>query len=303
MQTVADTRSEGVVRRVFAAALPDISLKRLRLLMAGEEFDTWEAGDLVLKLPKTEVHAAKIGRESSIHDLLVKRLGPLIPSIRAIGEPTEVFPFRCIVFERARGRPGQTNNGPIVRPKPWARTTIARDVGAALSRLHGTPTREARAAGIERRKLVLDPIVDVRDDAIAWASRVAGSAVDTFLVDPITASARKAGPSVLCHTDLKGEHIFVSEDGGRVTAIVDWADAAITDPAVDFAGLGIWLGPSFVHEVLNVYTGSSDEGTFHRAMFLARAGLLGYLAENLDGGNSTPVPLLDAQLRAVFAPD
>ena len=84
--------------------------------------------------------------------------------------------------------------------------------------------------------------------------------------------------------------------------IVDWADAAITDPAVDFAGLGIWLGPSFVHEVLNVYTGSSDEGTFHRAMFLARAGLLGYLAENLDGGNSTPVPLLDAQLRAASAP-
>ncbi|HSH32484.1 MAG TPA: phosphotransferase, partial [Actinomycetota bacterium] len=93
----------------------------------------------------------------------------------------------------------------------------------------------------------------------------------------------------------------VSEDGTRLTAIVDWADAAIADPAADLAGLAIWLGPAFVREVLRSYEGPADEGTYHRAVFLARAGLLGFLDGQLAGTSEpAPVAMLDAQLRAVF---
>ena len=303
MQVVGTTSSAPFVRRALSAALPSVPLKRMRLLLAGEEFDTWETDDLILKLPRSQEHAAKIDRELAIHELLIGRLGPLVPPIVAVGEPTDVFPFRCIVFERAPGRQGQTNDGPIVRPKPWARGTLARDIGAALSRLHTTPLRDPRAIGIEDSGLDFEPIVDASDDAIVWASRVVGNAVDAFLVDPIPADARPTGSAVLCHTDLKGEHLFVSEDGGRLTAIVDWADASIADPAVDFAGLAIWLGPSFVREVLGVYTGPADEVTFHRALFLARAGLLSYLGAMLEGTTTASIPVLDAQLRAAFSED
>ncbi len=303
MQVAGLTTSITFARRAFAAALPAVPLKRLRLLLAGEEFDTWETDDLVLKLPRSQAHAAKIDRELAIQELMIERLGSLVPPIVAVGEPTDVFPFRCIVFERAPGRQGQTNDGPIVRPKPWARGTLARDIGAALSTLHGTPLRDPRSIGIVGSGSDFEPIVDASEDAIAWASRVAGHAVDAFLVDPIPVDARPTGSAVLCHTDLKGEHLFVSEDGGRLTAIVDWADASITDPAVDFAGLAIWLGPSFVREVLGVYTGPADEGTFHRALFLARAGLLGYLGAMLEGATTASIPLLDAQLRAAFSED
>ena len=72
--------------------------------------------------------------------------------------------------------------------------------------------------------------------------------------------ARGAAAGVLCHADLKGEHLFVSEDGTRLTAIVDWADAAIADPAADLAGLAIWLGPAFVREVLRSYAGPRGRG-------------------------------------------
>ncbi len=93
----------------------------------------------------------------------------------------------------------------------------------------------------------------------------------------------------------------MSEDGTRLTAIVDWADAAIADPAADLAGLAIWLGPAFVREVLRSYAGPADEGTYHRAVFLARAGLLGFLDEQLAGtSDPAPVAMLDAQLRVVF---
>jgi aminoglycoside phosphotransferase (APT) family kinase protein len=302
VQTVLDTRTEPSARRVLSAAVPEVSLKKLRLLFAGDQFDTWETGELIFKLPRTETYAEKIDREVAIHDLVAERLGALVPPIHAIGEPTEVFPFRCIAFQRARGHQGQINDGPIVRPKPWARAAMARDVANALAKLHKTPLRDAKASGVERRKVDLHPVVDASDDAVAWASRIAGPAVDAFLVDPLPLAARKPGAAVLCNTDLKGEHIFVSEDGGRITGIIDWADAAITDPAADFAGLAIWLGPAFVHEVLDVYTGPADEGTFPRAMFLARAGLLGFLGDQLSTG-SRATALMDAQLRAVFSED
>jgi aminoglycoside phosphotransferase (APT) family kinase protein len=93
----------------------------------------------------------------------------------------------------------------------------------------------------------------------------------------------------------------VSEDGTRLTAIIDWANARLSDPAADLAGLAIWLGPSFVREVLTSYAGPTDEGLFARAVFRARAELLAHLGAQLDGRSNASIALLDAQLRAVFA--
>ncbi len=295
-----DTSSAAVVRPLIAAALPQLSPGRPKLLLAGEEFDTWALGDAVVKFPKDAEHAAKLETERAIYPLLTERLGGIVPAIRASSGPTGDFPFPLMAFERAAGRQGQTSDGPILQPKPWGRTALARELAAALSALHATPLTKAKAAGARPRPLTIDAGVEAGDGAIQWASRVAGEAVDTFLVDPIPAEARSLGKAVLCHGDLKGEHLFVSEDGTRVTAMIDWADVAIADPAVDLAGLGIWLGPGFVREVLTSYTGPADEGTYHRAIFLAREGLLACLEDRLEGRTTAPVPVLEAQLRAVF---
>ena len=270
-------------------------------MFAGEEFDTWEVDGGVVKFPKAAADAAKLDREVAIAGLLSERLGPLVPAVRAVAIAVDGFPYCSVVFERARGRPGQTAEGQMVRPKPWARTSLARDVAAALSTLHATPLKRARAAGAKKRVLDLDAMMDIDQKAIAYASRVVGDAIDRFLVDPFPAEARQGGAWVLCHGDVKGEHLYVSEDGGRLTGIVDWADLAISDPALDLAGLVIWLGEDFLRAVLDLYTGPADEGTLPRALFLARAGLLGFLQLQLAGEVHAPRALLDAQLRAAFA--
>jgi aminoglycoside phosphotransferase (APT) family kinase protein len=299
-----DTRAPAVMGPIISDAFPDLTTPRPRLLFAGEEFDTWGAGDVVMKFPRSERDARRLSIEIAVHPLIAERLGKLVPAIVGVAEPSERFPFPSVAYTSARGRQGQTIEGPIIQPKPWARTTLARELAEALTRLHTTPMRSVKAAGVEVRPVVLDPQVDVGEDAIAWARRVAGDAVDAFLSDPLPMDARDAATGVLCHADLKGEHLFVSEDGTRLTAIIDWADAAIADPAADLAGLAIWLGPGFVRQVLRTYEGPADEGTYHRAVFLARAGLLGYLDEQLTGdAEPAPVAMLDAQLRAVFRED
>jgi hypothetical protein len=295
-----DTTSKPFVRRVLAEGMPELKQTGLRLVLSTEAFDTWEVAGAVIKFPKDDTHAG-VDAELALHDLLCSRLGELIPAVRAVAEPTADFPFRFVAYDKPRGRQGQTIDGPIVRPKPWARTSLAKEAGAALSALHGTPMKAVRAAGVPKRDLDLGG-VDPRDETIAWATRVVGHTLDAFLVNPFPAGRPAPGPKVLCHTDLKGEHIFVSEDGTRLTAILDWADMAVCDPAVDLGGLAIWLGPTFVQEVLGFYTGSQDDGLFERAVYQARAGLLDAMDRHTSGEEVISVPVIEAQLRAVFIP-
>jgi aminoglycoside phosphotransferase (APT) family kinase protein len=296
-----DTTSSTVVRSLFAEAFPDLTPGRPKLLLAGDEHDTWRIGEVIVKFPKRADHAAKLERERALQPLLLDRVGDVMPSLRGLSGPVGDYPFPIAAFERAAGRQGQASDGPILHPKPWAREALAREIAGILSRLHAAPLRRAKAAGVQTGEPDIGAGVDAGEKAIAWASRVAGDAVDRFLIDPIPAEAKRPGKAVLCHGDLKGEHVFVSEDGRRVTAVIDWADLTIADPALDLAGLAIWLGPAFVGEVLDAYDGPADEGTYDRAIFCARRGLLRFLDEQLAGLTNASVPLLDAQLRAVFS--
>lgn len=61
---------------------------------------------------------------------------------------------------------------------------------------------------------------------------------------------------VLAHTDLHGEHIFVSDD--RITGIIDFGAAAICPPAWDFAVIAFYHGWQACRSVLVGYTNQSE---------------------------------------------
>jgi aminoglycoside phosphotransferase (APT) family kinase protein len=301
VSTSPDISSVAALRALWPATFPDLKLTSPKLLQAGEENDTWRVRGVVVKFPKTELAAAKLQREVELHDELVNRIGLLIPAVVSVGKTSASYPWQAVAFEQPRGRPGQGSDGPMIRPKPWARNALVKQMAEVLTKLHTMPVKKARTAGIRPRPVILDPVVDVSEKAIAWARKIAGNAVDTFLIDPIPLDARTPGKAVVCHADLKGEHIFVSEDGTRITALIDWADMAIADPAVDLAGLTIWLGPTFVREVVKAYGGPMDAGTAERAIFLGRAGLLHYCDGVLEGSEHGPREIIDPQLAAAFS--
>lgn len=41
----------------------------------------------------------------------------------------------------------------------------------------------------------------------------------------------------LCHNDICAEHVIVDPASGRINGVLDWTDAMVTDPVVDFVGL------------------------------------------------------------------
>ena len=53
---------------------------------------------------------------------------------------------------------------------------------------------------------------------------------------------------VVAHADLGAENIL--ECDGTLTGVVDWSDAAITDPALDLARLYRDFGPAFLDDAI-----------------------------------------------------
>lgn len=88
--------------------------------------------------------------------------------------------------------------------------------------------------------------------------------------------ARRAG--AFCHNDLGAEHVLVDAgvDAGTgcVTGVVDWADAAIADPARDFALIYRDLGPAVFDPALAHYGHPFDRAARERAIFYARCKLI-----------------------------
>jgi hypothetical protein len=59
--------------------------------------------------------------------------------------------------------------------------------------------------------------------------------------------------------------------------VIDWADAAVTDPALDCARLYRDFGPTFLSDTLTAYGGGSPE-LLARITYFARCAALEHLA-------------------------
>ncbi|KAG2414823.1 hypothetical protein HFD88_006011 [Aspergillus terreus] len=55
--------------------------------------------------------------------------------------------------------------------------------------------------------------------------------------------------NVLLHADIKDLHILVDAENGRITGILDWADASIGNPAEDISGLVLCVGAELATKI------------------------------------------------------
>jgi Phosphotransferase enzyme family len=146
------------------------------------------------------------------------------------------------------------------------------------------PAGAARRLGRFLRELhAIDPttvadLVPTEDvDPGAWLAELDGPG---DLVRVLHATRPQPSPHrVVAHADLGAEHIL--ELDGTLTGIIDWSDAAITDPALDLARLYRDFGPGFLSEVSQVYGPLAE--AMPRIEFFARCATL----EDLAYGRAT----------------
>lgn len=144
------------------------------------------------------------------------------------------------------------------------------DLGRFLAALHHFPVERARSLGVpyfdpgawrahfegfcgDLRQRVL-PLL-AQDERERAESRFAE--IDGFDFDP-----------VLVHGDLGPEHVLVRD--GRVAGVIDWSDARVGDPALDFAWCLHGTSEPTADAIARSY--GLDPGTRERSLFYRRLG-------------------------------
>lgn len=101
------------------------------------------------------------------------------------------------------------------------------------------------------------------------------------------------------HADLGAEHCLAVRE--ELTGVIDWSDAAIADPAVDFARLYRDFGLDFLRSVIDAYGGLEDaDRTLQRVQFYARCAALEDLEYGRGSGRHEYARAAEASIRWLF---
>jgi aminoglycoside 2''-phosphotransferase len=285
-------------RCVIQSCFPDLDVQSICYLSEGWSSTVWEVnGSHVFRFPKRSAVDSGLRKEIRLLPGLGRALSLPVPQFDFIwqGGPEYegVFagypklPGAPLVPPHATWQEALADDGAVqsrakdggrqLRPRTQDGEAVqiagpARQLGEFLASLHSFPVSQAIALGImsgdsagwreEYRALygtLQQRILPLLDEATGdKLSRVWSEFVD----EPANFQFRP----VLIHRDLCAEHILFDPEQGCISGILDWEDAAIGDPAFDFAGL-LDLGPEFVQGIWAAYRGSRGGGMLKRARF------------------------------------
>ena len=251
------------VRAIIIAAFREFRGARVELLDEGWDFRVFEVdATWLFRFPKREASVAKLNMERKLLPGLGEWVSLPIPNYEYFRESVEssIRPFAG--YRKLPGVSGDTS-------KIVDQHRVARQLGVFLARLHTYPVDKAREAGVPEAR---DLVAHWRDKSREQLRRLNGLNVDPGLLrrylENDTPVSFEGSPS-LVHNDLWAEHILVDTCSGGVSGVIDWADAVIGDPAIDFASLYTWYGESLLENVLAHYTGTLDGEVISRSRYLA----------------------------------
>ncbi len=248
----------AVVGSQFPELFPEFPDARSRWLGEGWDNELYLVGDppWAFRFPKRAERVPWLLREIEIVRLVGGALGDAVRQFEYVGAPSELFPYPFVGYRFAEG---VAADHPAV-PLPL----LAREIGSLLARLHAVDTSGVPPPpGTAETPSVGDRVASLADDARGvlevLSGRVRAAAGRHVRAGPPPMPASPAAHR-LCHHDLCAEHVIVDESTGRISAIIDWTDAAVADPVSDFVGLITIGGYEFIADVIAAYEGAGGAG-------------------------------------------
>jgi aminoglycoside 2''-phosphotransferase len=249
-------------RQILEAAFPQIPIHSLSVIQAG-----WDALVLVVndryifRFPRRPEIEAQMEKEMDLLPGLAGALPCLVPRVEFACRKSAGDAHTLVGYPLIAGVGLQT--------LPVISAALVRQLGEFLTALHRFP--------VEQAALLLGASSDQMDwrrrseETYTWINdlvfphlpgpdRLAGALLwEVYLSDP----GNFAFQPKLIHGDLEPEHILCKPDGSGLCGVIDWGDACIGDPALDFSGLFTFGRERLVDGVFTSYQEPLDE-TFRR---------------------------------------
>ncbi|GLW12441.1 hypothetical protein Misp01_75690 [Microtetraspora sp. NBRC 13810] len=279
---MADQSRVDTVRDMVEEQLAGYRVGSAVLLGESEDNVAYEVnGELVVRFGKESdpmLRAARVEREA--------RLLAAVAGISTAPVPEPVFTVAdqgCLAYYKLPGV--------LLLHMPLSRRAVrgepvAAALGGLLTGLHAAPVDRVAdlvATEVQPTALWLSEAAEVYPAVAAEVPVVYRTSMEAFLTAPPPAGEYVP---VFSHNDLGIEHVLIDGAIWTVTGVIDWSDAAITDPAYDFGLLYRDLGPAAFDAALREYrTDVNDIKTLvERAVFYARCCVIKDLAYGLETG-------------------
>ncbi|MEV5497122.1 phosphotransferase [Nonomuraea fuscirosea] len=282
----------GDIHALLARHLPGYRVRSVRRLGTGLDNYVSEVNDELL-VRRSRVSEPRKTRQEVARLAAVRELSPLpVPEVVFSDEESGTIAYRKLA-----GTPLNLLEGdPGLRPRE-----LAGPLGGFLSAIHGAePARMEELAPPDAYPLptlLQDAELDYRD-VERHVPEHQRPLVERFLRQHPPA---EPGPPRFCHNDLGAEHLLVDADGVTITGVIDWTDAAITDPAHDFALIYRDLGPEVFELTVAHYEFEVTEEDRARILFHARCALIEDLAYGVSIGPRHYAEAALAHLPRTFA--
>jgi macrolide phosphotransferase len=141
---------------------------------------------------------------------------------------------------------------------------VVSQLAGFLAALHAMSVREVAAAGVPLQTMAdwRASLADVVERGSAVLRAAMGAAATARLESGwlATIGDDRCWPDevTVVHGDLGVEHVLADPTRCVVTGVIDWTDARIADPAMDFADLATGLGRDGLLRVVEAYADASD---------------------------------------------
>lgn len=269
----------------IAACFPDLRLETAVEIPGGWDNLTLEVnGSLIFRVPHGRANWRQLETEIKLLPRLAPALPTPIPEFKFVGHARDGKPI--VGYGKIPGTPLRFTDG-----APPGGGDLARSIGEALAALHRFPAQEAAGSGAPAHTPA-EWRESYRQLRSAFRGRVAPSldaparrAVDVLWSEFLERDDYFRFRSALIHSDLESGHLLIAPSGGKLAGIIDWGDAAIGDPALDFAGVRDECGPAFAALVLDAYQGNADATLLDRARFYSAIAPIYEVLLGLDTGD------------------
>jgi aminoglycoside phosphotransferase (APT) family kinase protein len=217
-------------------------------------------GQWIIRVPRRPEVREWIRREARLLPEIRSALPVPLPRFEVVEDTEDVF------FVAYRKLPGKPLSDPAA--------SLAAELGRFLAALHSFwPSVEllSHRAPIERFRREVLPLLEQDERQRAEA-----------MFEERSSRSELA----LLHADLGPAHIL--HDGSSITGVIDWSDASLGDPALDFAWLLHGTSDAFASSLLDAYTHQRepDPGLRERALFYHRLGPWHEVLHGLEHGRT-----------------